>query len=566
MFLYQLDILSSPITIYYNKREKHSSFISVFLSFIIYFTGLFLTIYFFIDFLKRKYPSTFFYKTILEDTGKIYLNKSDFFHFLNIYSNNSYDNTDNYIEVGFISNNSEYNAFGEKEMDYWIYDKCDESDLEYFIGKINYTEFNRGLCLKKFYNSNEKEFYNINESKFEYPYDLHGIDSKEHEFYVIGAYGCNFNISNYIPDNCSITEENENILRGDEISLFITSAFADLQNYTYPIKEKIISYFSTIPSILGTLKTLSFHSLKVDSDNGIFLHNIHYYYSLVLDSLSSKSNVYTKPSTLFIIQIGNEVDFYERFYSKIQDIFAKLGGMIGIILVVVKESHEILYYKFRLLYDFNDLIFKEIGNKKKNEEINSSINNSKTPITLQRSNYISFNTKKFNLNQNYNSNNIIKNSICDINNIDKKENKKLFSNLKKNKYTDDFNKMEKNYKKVSYSKYVLNFFICDSKNENYLNQIFIYRTNILSESTFLSNFLNIEFLKAEVKNFYNNLNYKNENKHNKKVEFYEENDNNLLSNLIKNNHSNFPSSSNFQIESNKTYESKINLAINDNIK
>ncbi len=566
MFLYQLDILSSPITIYYNKREKHSSFISVFLSFIIYFTGLFLTIYFFIDFLKRKYPSTFFYKTILEDTGKIYLNKSDFFHFLNIYSNNSYDNTDNYIVVGFISNNSEYNAFGEKEMDYWIYDKCDESDLEYFIGKINYTEFNRGLCLKKFYNSNEKEFYNINESKFEYPYDLHGIDSKEHEFYVIGAYGCNFNISNYIPDNCSITEENENILRGDEISLFITSAFADLQNYTYPIKEKIISYFSTIPSILGTLKTLSFHSLKVDSDNGIFLHNIHYYYSLVLDSLSSKSNVYTKPSTLFIIQIGNEVDFYERFYSKIQDIFAKLGGMIGIILVVVKESHEILYYKFRLLYDFNDLIFKEIGNKKKNEEINSSINNSKTPITLQRSNYISFNTKKFNLNQNYNSNNIIKNSICDINNIDKKENKKLFSNLKKNKYTDDFNKMEKNYKKVSYSKYVLNFFICDSKNENYLNQIFIYRTNILSESTFLSNFLNIEFLKAEVKNFYNNLNYKNENKHNKKVEFYEENDNNLLSNLIKNNHSNFPSSSNFQIESNKTYESKINLAINDNIK
>ncbi len=566
MFLYQLDILSSPITIYYNKREKHSSFISVFLSFIIYFTGLFLTIYFFIDFLKRKYPSTFFYKTILEDTGKIYLNKSDFFHFLNIYSNNSYDNTDNYIVVGFISNNSEYNAFGEKEMDYWIYDKCDESDLEYFIGKINYTEFHRGLCLKKFYNSNEKEFYNINESKFEYPYDLHGIDSKEHEFYVIGAYGCNFNISNYIPDNCSITEENENILRGDEISLFITSAFADLQNYTYPIKEKIISYFSTIPSILGTLKTLSFHSLKVDSDNGIFLHNIHYYYSLVLDSLSSKSNVYTKPSTLFIIQIGNEVDFYERFYSKIQDIFAKLGGMIGIILVVVKESHEILYYKFRLLYDFNDLIFKEIGNKKKNEEINSSINNSKTPITLQRSNYISFNTKKFNLNQNYNSNNIIKNSICDINNIDKKENKKLFSNLKKNKYTDDFNKMEKNYKKVSYSKYVLNFFICDSKNENYLNQIFIYRTNILSESTFLSNFLNIEFLKAEVKNFYNNLNYKNENKHNKKVEFYEENDNNLLSNLIKNNHSNFPSSSNFQIESNKTYESKINLAINDNIK
>jgi len=81
MFIYHLDILSSLITIYYKDREKHSSFFSVFLSFILYIIILFLTIYLFIYFLKRKYPSTFFYKTITEDIGKIYLNDTDFFSF-----------------------------------------------------------------------------------------------------------------------------------------------------------------------------------------------------------------------------------------------------------------------------------------------------------------------------------------------------------------------------------------------------------------------------------------------------------------------------------------------------
>ena len=573
MFLYHLDILSSPIAIYYNNREKHSSLFSVFLSFIIYIVVLFLTIYLFIDFLNRKYPSTFFYKTIVENTGKIYLNETDFFHFVNINSQESYDNIDNYVVVGFISNSSNYNEFGSSNIDYWLYEKCEESDSKNFVGKLNKTQFNRGLCIKKYYNSSEEKFYNKNESKFEYPYDLNGIESEDHLFYVIGIFSCNFELKNFKPNNCFITNDNEDLLSGDTAILYLSSAFPDLENYTYPIKGKINSFSSNIRSIFTSSKSLIFHSLKVSSDDGIFFHRIINYYSLVLDSQESKMNYEIKPSTLFFIQIGNDIDYYKRFYSKLQDIFARIGGMVGTIIVIVKEIHEVLYYKFRLLYDFNDLIFKEIDKKNKNDKKrDSNFSSSRIPILLQKSNIFQ---SKFKLNKNNNNNEYsrrfmnkhynkytsnISNHNTNNSNIKKETNNNNILNYKSENNTINFHNMKNTYKNLNYSIYVKNFFSCVDNENNYSHQIFHSRTNILSESRFLSNFLNIEYLKEEIKEINYNLNQIN--KREDKLNFYRQK--NAFTNILKFNIIRNQSINSQPIESNKTFESKINFVNNEN--
>ena len=573
MFLYHLDILSSPIAIYYNNREKHSSLFSVFLSFIIYIVVLFLTIYLFIDFLNRKYPSTFFYKTIVENTGKIYLNETDFFHFVNIYSQESYDNIDNYVVVGFISNSSNYNEFGSSNIDYWLYEKCEESDSKNFVGKLNKTQFNRGLCIKKYYNSSEEKFYNKDESKFEYPYDLNGIESEDHLFYVIGIFSCNFELKNFKPNNCSITNDNEDLLSGDTAILYLSSAFPDLENYTYPIKGKINSFSSNIRSIFTSSKSLIFHSLKVSSDDGIFFHRIINYYSLVLDSQESKMNYEIKPSTLFFIQIGNDIDYYKRFYSKLQDIFARIGGMVGTIIVIVKEIHEVLYYKFRLLHDFNDLIFKEIDKKNKNDKKrDSNFSSSRIPILLQKSNIFQ---SKFKLNKNNNNNEYsrrfmnkhynkytsnISNHNTNNSNIKKETNNNNILNNKSENNSINFHNMKNTYKNLNYSTYVKNFFSCGDKENNYSHQIFHSRTNILSESRFLSNFLNIEYLKEEIKEINYNLNQIN--KREDKLNFYRQK--NAFTNILKFNIIRNQSINSQPIESNKTFESKINFVNNEN--
>ena len=568
MLLYHLDILSSPIAIYYKNREKHSSIFSVFLSFIIYIIILFLTIYLFIDFLKRRYPSTFYYKTKVENTGKIYLNDTDFFHYVNIINQEYNDNSDKYIVIGYISNNSDFNEFGSTNIDYWIYEKCDEFDNRNFYGKLNKTQFDRGLCIKKYYNSIEEKIYNKNESKFEYPYDLNGIESKEHLFYVIGVYSCNFEFINFKQNNCSITSENESILSGDTAILYLSSAFPDLENYTYPIKGKINSFSTTMRSIFTSTKNIYFHSLKVFSDDGIFFHHIKNYFSLVLDSQESKMNYDIKTSTLFLIQIGNDFDYYKRFYSKLQDIFAKIGGMVGIIIVIVKEIHEVLYYKYRLLYDFNNLIFNEIDKKKQIDKDRDYIfSSSRMPILLQKSNIFQH-KKKFNSQNNNNeysrrfmnshqSKLINYNSNYNIININNRK-KEKDNNILNNKSEEDifnFNNMKKSYRTLYYSTYIKNFFSCGDKKKNYAHEIFHCRTNILSESRFLSNFLNIEFMKEEIKDINDNLNKSNYRED--KLNYNRSN--NVYSNFLKFNISRNQSINSQQIDSNKTLESKVNI-------
>ena len=115
--------------------------------------------------------------------------------------------------------------------------------------------------------------------------------------------------------------------------------------------------------------------------------------------------------------------------------------------------------------------------------------------------------------------------------------------------------MKNTYKNLNYSIYVKNFFSCGDKENNYSHQIFHSRTNILSESRFLSNFLNIEFLKEEIKDINDNVN--KSNYRDDKLNYNRSN--NVYSNFLKFNISRNQSLNSQQIDSNKTLESKVNI-------
>ena len=505
MFFYNLDILSSPITLYYHGKEKHSSIFSVFFSFIFYIIITLLIIYLFIDFINRKNHSSFYYKSYTEDIGKIEYNESTFFHYLTILSQESYENINNYIIVGYISNTSQYdNETFYKEKDFWLYEKCDDSDDKFYNGKINYTQFNRGLCLKKFYKNSDKKLYSKNNPKFEYPYDLHGSDSEEHLFYVIRAFACfvELNIENFNYDYSKCKLSKSDSLTSDSIALFFSSSFPNLQNFSYPIIGKIYHYQNNIGSFLKVEKTITFHSLKIISDDGIFFHHLKKYYSLVLSNFVQKNFISVNPSTIFIIQLENESDYYERNYIKLFDIFGKLGGTIGMILIIMKEIHKFLYYKFKLLYDFNKLIYYVLEKKK-----NKNGNNNNSFIQGRNSDKNLFNVSSQNKNP-YNNSQIGNNNI-----LRRKSNSDLNMKLKF-KYEKNFMMFNK-YPKKNYCDYFLYIISCKRKDKNndYFNQLFFSRTKILSEEKFLSNYVNIEHFKKKFKEICNNKdNINNNNK------------------------------------------------------
>jgi hypothetical protein len=158
------DIVSPNITLYYKNNRKHSSLFSKIFSIVIIIFLLILSMYFSIDFLFKKNPYSYYYNRFVTDAGIFPLNSSSMFHFISF--ENSIWDKNAFSLIGVRVSESNYILIKDiVDFDFWIYEKCDVSDagIKYKY-LVNHTkEFQNGLCIKKFYNSTEKQVYNISD-------------------------------------------------------------------------------------------------------------------------------------------------------------------------------------------------------------------------------------------------------------------------------------------------------------------------------------------------------------------------------------------------------------------
>lgn len=172
------DIISPDITLYFNHSKKYTSFISKLLtlltvSFITVISGIILS-----DFFSKKNPNAFYYNQFINDTGVFYFNKNQIFHSITFLSELKYDpkaisiiGLKNIYPLKYLINSNPYS------YDHWIYDSCDiktfpceiMDDIENYI-----DQFERGVCLSKFYNKTTHEVVTINDTSFKYPSIEHG--------------------------------------------------------------------------------------------------------------------------------------------------------------------------------------------------------------------------------------------------------------------------------------------------------------------------------------------------------------------------------------------------------
>ncbi len=81
------DLLSPQITLYYKGKLRHSSNFSGILTIISIIITLIFT-FIFLEDLKRKNPSAFYYNRYIEDIKPIPYNSSGLFHLINVTSGN----------------------------------------------------------------------------------------------------------------------------------------------------------------------------------------------------------------------------------------------------------------------------------------------------------------------------------------------------------------------------------------------------------------------------------------------------------------------------------------------
>ena len=75
------DFISPDITLFYNGKDKHSSFFSKILSLLILLLILYLIIYLSLDYILKRNPTSFTYNTYDDNIGMISFDPSGIFHY-----------------------------------------------------------------------------------------------------------------------------------------------------------------------------------------------------------------------------------------------------------------------------------------------------------------------------------------------------------------------------------------------------------------------------------------------------------------------------------------------------
>ena len=198
MFIKKLDILSPYITLYFKGEKKHSSKFSGILSIITYLLVLIISIYYIVEFVNKKSPKAYFFNRYVEDAGDFTLNSSSMFNFIQICD----VSTNEPIPFDY----SKIRAIGSDEILYddymnapdiilnknhWLYGYCNNnSDTEGIGYLIDFKNFDKSSCIKKYYDKNSKKYYNIGEKEFRWPILEKGCSHPNRTYYGIILQRC----------------------------------------------------------------------------------------------------------------------------------------------------------------------------------------------------------------------------------------------------------------------------------------------------------------------------------------------------------------------------------------
>ena len=169
MILKYLDFLSPPITFYHKGYLSHPSITSGIISIFSFIIIIIFAVYFSLDIIKRRNPTTFYYNRYIEDAGIYGINSSYLFHFISLglkpsnYTDDGLDFTsfrviglDTYVPPYLESRN--LSAFN-----HWLYGKCNkEKDINGIEDLVKYKFFEKSACIRKYFDAKEQKYYDIN--------------------------------------------------------------------------------------------------------------------------------------------------------------------------------------------------------------------------------------------------------------------------------------------------------------------------------------------------------------------------------------------------------------------
>ena len=440
MFLRNCDLISDSNCIYYNGYKQHVSRIGGFLTILAYLCTLFFAVYFSIDAVYKKNPTSYFFKKFIPDTGVLYLN-STMFHYIELLDPD--DNvimderswmifgTETYIDKFLLD-------FDISEESHWNYGPCNDKDDREFKSQNEDSQYFKAWCTRGYWNASTREYITNEDQNYIPPYIAHGTGSKVLKNIGYGVYIARCQNTTF-RNNCrtmkEIDEEFKKLLR---IKVSVIDNNFDVTLY----KNPVVPYFLDIKNHLTgetiTHNNLNFNPVAIQTNDGLVFNTNLTSNSYILDF--NEKLTYNRNNTILLsgwyFLITNLCETYTRTYPKIQESLANVGGALKAILLFA-EIINFLFNQWRIILDIQyeceklglDYSFFDKDNNIKGNFKNFQIQKFDT-VTLKNEKKTTNNNKKNSsqiplstINSSNMNKNLLENKMKQINNfIDKKEN------------------------------------------------------------------------------------------------------------------------------------------------
>ena len=352
--LLYFDIYSKTASFYYNNQEKIGSEFGLFLTIVHVFAALIIIIYYLAIAFQRSEMKEYESSTYAKDMPKIKIDSNNFYFAFGLEdpstSNRYIDDTIYYPQILFIDRfkiNNEFQII-EKELEY---DRCKEEDFglnyQHFLNK---GELNNSYCLKN----------------FDYNLTFEGGYKYEKMTYIsIKIFPCKNDTNNNY--HCKPQNEIDSYLTSGYFSILIKDLGLNPSNYSNPVIPSLQKLFTTIDRRLYKNFIINFGITEIDTDNGIFKENIHkekylkYRESFDYFFFREEQEINDGNNEICTIQLrlDDTINVQTRKYTKIADIFPKLGGYMNLIYILF-SFFSILINQFNLelkiinaIFDFN---------------------------------------------------------------------------------------------------------------------------------------------------------------------------------------------------------------------
>ena len=386
MFFKNFDMLSPPITLYFQGKRKHNSIFSGVLTIISYIFILSIGINFILEFIKRQNPTTYFFNRYREDAGEFPVNASSMFHFIQMmeieHNRPVAFDFHSFRILGFDEVMADsYNLDNDfstpkqrtpTEFNHWLYGPCNNNtDTEGISYLINFDYFENSACIRKYYDKEAGKYYETTDPNFKWPVILKGCSFPERTYYGIIMERCRNDEAQKLSgfSECKSEEEINSIINKHSITLYLIDQYADALNYEMPFKKYFYAVTTALTSNNYAVNHLNFNPAIMITHNGLFFDNKvetpSYFFTqnekqIMLTDKIKNVNIYDCLIG-FYFWMQNSLQYYERIYKRLQDVLSNIGG-INNIVISVAEVINLIIRNYIVLLDTEDLVLKSKNN------------------------------------------------------------------------------------------------------------------------------------------------------------------------------------------------------------